>query len=217
MSKHIKCMAALVLLAGSWGCSDFLDKYPLDKQTERTAFDSYGNFKTYVWGCYGFFRGFDVYANTYDIESAWDEQFSDNMIYAGATQRTSPYAYQLVTVPTTSTRWTRTFEYVRKVNVMLANIDNAAMTASEKDHWRSVGYFFRALYHFDLLKWYGNIPWVDRVVTENDDETLYGPRVARGTVVGKMMEELKWAEEHIKPEGDGLYRFICQRSDQQYY
>jgi hypothetical protein len=202
--KNVTYIVSLFfLLAGTMGCSDFLDRYPLDKQTEETAFDTYDNFKTYAWGCYGFFRGFDTYTNTYDIESSWDEQYSDNMIYAGATQISSPYAYQLKTVPTTSTRWNRTFEYVRKANVMLKNIDGASMTETEKDHWRSVGYFFRTLYHFDLLKWYGDIPWVDHVITDTDLEILFGPRISRTIVTQNMIDDLKWAETHIKPAGDG--------------
>jgi hypothetical protein len=202
--KYIVYIVSLFfLLAGTVGCSDFLDKYPLDKQTEETAFTSYENFKTYAWGCYGFFRGFDGYTNTYDIESSWDEQYSDNMIYAGSSQISSAYAFQLKTIPTTSTRWTRTFEYLRKVNIMLRNIDNSSMTQSDKDHWRSVGYFFRALYHFDLMKWYGNIPWVDHVVTDSDSETLYGPRISRTIVAQNIVDDLKWAETHIKITGDG--------------
>lgn len=208
MNKHFykhftHIISLLFFLAGTTGCSDFLDKYPLDKQTEETAFDTYDNFKTYTWGCYEFFRGFGTYANSYDIESSWDEQFSDNMIYAGASQINSAYAYQLKTVPTTSTRWNRTFEFLRKVNIMLKNIDRSPMAEADKEHWRSVGYFFRALYHFDLLKWYGDIPWVDHVVTDDDLETLFGPRISRTIVTQNMIEELKWAETHIKPTGDG--------------
>lgn len=200
MKKYIKYIVSVFLIAGTWGCSDFLDKYPLDKQTEETAFVTYDNFKTYTWGCYNYFNGFKVTANQYDIESALDECNSDNMIYATSNNE-SVYAYQKKVIPATSSRWS--FTYIRKVNVMLQNVDGSAMTALEKDHWRSVGYFFRALYHFDMLKWYGDIPWVDHVITEEDTETLYGPRIDRKIVIKNILDDLKWAEEHIKTDGDG--------------
>ena len=187
----------------SWGCSDFLDKYPLDKQTEETAFVTYENFKTYSWGCYDFFHGFRITNNQYDIESAMDECNSDNMIYATSNNE-SDYAYQKKTKPNSSSRWNRPFTFIRKVNVMLENIDDSKMTDLEKDHWRSVGYFFRALYHFELLKWYGDIPWVDKVVTENDEDLMYGSRIKRTVVAEKILDDLKWAENHIKKNGDGV-------------
>ena len=34
---------------------DFLDKYPIDSQTEGTAFRTYNNFQTYPWSLYAVF------------------------------------------------------------------------------------------------------------------------------------------------------------------
>ncbi len=200
--KYIQFFLLLSFLTAGWSCSDFLDKYPLDKQTEETAFETYDNFKTYMWGCYDFFHGFRITANTYDIESAMEECNSDNMINATSNNETD-YAYQKKVIPSTSTRWNRPLTFIRKVNVMLENIDNSSMTELEKNHWRSVGYFFRSLYHFEMLKWYGDIPWIDKVVTETDTDLMYGSRAPRATVAGNILNDLKWAEENIKVSGDG--------------
>lgn len=200
LNKYIRYIVSIFLLTGIWGCADFLDKYPLDKQTEETAFVTYDNFKTYAWGCYDYFNGFRITANTYDIESAMDECNSDNMIYA-ALNKESDYAYQKKVIPASGSYWS--FGFIRRANVMLQNIGNSNMTQTEKDHWRSVGYFFRALYHFNILKWYGDIPWIDHVVTEEDVETMYGPRIPRNTVIQNILNDLKWAEENINPKGDG--------------
>lgn len=201
ISKHIKYIVSFLFILGIWGCSDFLDKYPLDKQTEETTFETYENFRTYSWGCYDYFKGFKVTANTYDIESAMEECNSDNMIY-GTSNNESNYAYQKKVAPATSSHWN--FNYIRKVNILLQNIEGSSMNQIDKDHWRGVGYFFRALYHFDMLKWYGDIPWVDRVVTENDSELLYGKRQPRQVVMQNILKDLQWAEEHVKAGGDGI-------------
>ena len=57
ISKHI-VSASLVILFSTTGCNDFLDKAPLDELTERTAFITYDNFKTYSWKLYETFSGF---------------------------------------------------------------------------------------------------------------------------------------------------------------
>ena len=43
-------------------------------------------------------------------------------------------------VPASSDSWD--YEYIRRVNLMLDNIDQSSMNDAEKAHWRSVGYFF---------------------------------------------------------------------------
>lgn len=202
MKKNNIVLVVLIFIS-SYGCADFLDKFPLDEQTEETAFDTYENFKTYTWGCYDFFHGFRITANQYDIESALDECNSDNMIYA-TSNNDSDYAYQKKTVPNSNSRWDRPFIFIRKVNIMLENIDGSSMNETEKKHWKSVGYFFRSLYHFELLKWYGDIPWIDKVVTETDEDLMYGSRIKRTEVAENILRDLKWAEENIKTNGDGV-------------
>ena len=113
----------------------------------------------------------------------------------------SDYAYQLKSVPSTSSSWN--FSYIRNVNIMLQNIDKSSMNDTEKRHWRSVGYFFRALRYFDMIVAYGDVPWIDKVLSDTDLEALQAPRTPRAQVAQNMLEDLKYAEENIKPDGDG--------------
>lgn len=140
ISKHI-VSASLVILFSTTGCNDFLDKAPLDELTESTAFITYDNFKTYSWKLYETFSGFPTDGG-YTPSNISSEYNSDNMINA-QTGGESDYAYQLKSVPSTSSSWN--FSYIRNVNIMLQNIDKSSMNDTEKRHWRSVGYFFRAL------------------------------------------------------------------------
>jgi starch-binding outer membrane protein, SusD/RagB family len=87
---------------------------------------------------------------------------------------------------------------VRRVNLMLDNIDKSDLTQAEKDHWRSVGYFFRAYYYAELIARFGDVPWIDKVVTEADEDIIYGTRMPRTEVAQKVMDDLKFAETKIK-------------------
>ena len=44
------CLAAFLLGGTSCLNDEFLDKYPIDKETENTVFTTYDNFKMYAWG-----------------------------------------------------------------------------------------------------------------------------------------------------------------------
>ena len=43
------CLAAFLIGGTSCLNDEFLDKYPIDKETENTVFTTYDNFKMYAW------------------------------------------------------------------------------------------------------------------------------------------------------------------------
>ena len=200
LKKYIVLPVIALTGWGLSGCSsDFLDKYPLDEQTEATAFKTSDNFKTYAWGLYEYFDGFPTDGG-YTPANISSEYNTDNIIYANSGGE-SDYAYQLKKLPATSSSWS--FTYIRRVNIMLQNIDGSSMSDVDKDHWRSVGYFFRALRYFDMMAAYGDVPWIDKVLSDTDTEDLYCERTPRDEVAKHILEDLQWAEEHIKEGGTG--------------
>lgn len=174
----------------------FLDIDPKDRQTEQTAFTSYDNFKMYSWGLYEIFYG---YGNNQDMNFFKGEYEADNMIRA-VKGNEGQYAYQKAKVNATDSDWD--YDYIRKVNLMLDNVDDSEMSDTEKEHWRSVGYFFRAYKYFQMMSLFGDIPWIEHVLTESSEE-LYASRDPRDLVAKNILSNLKYAEEHIKESGDG--------------
>ncbi len=175
-----------------------MEVYPKDQQTEKTAFTSYDNFKTYSWGLYNVFFGY-AYKTQQTDEIFRGDYEADNMI-KHVLGNESQWAYQKAKVPASSDNWD--YDYIRQVNLMLDNIDQSSMNDTEKNHWRSVGYFFRAYKYFKMLSLYGDIPWVEHVLSD-DSEELYASRDSRDVVAANILENLKYAEEHIKESGDG--------------
>lgn len=86
---------------------------------------------------------------------------------------------------------------------MLQNIDDAEMSDTEKNHWRAVGLFFRAFRYYDLITRYGDVMWVDQVMSDSDRDIYLGKRNPRDEVAKNMLDDLLWVEAHIKEEGDG--------------
>ena len=86
---------------------------------------------------------------------------------------------------------------------MLDNIDQSFMTEAEKKHWRSVGLFFRSYHYLELLARFGDVPWLEHVVKESDENIIYGTRTSRDTVAANILRDLKFAEGNIKVQGEG--------------
>lgn len=54
-----------------------------------------------------------------------------------------------------------------------------------------------------MLSAYGGVPWIDRVLSDNDTELINGPRASRDEIAKHILEDLQYAEQHINVNGDG--------------
>jgi hypothetical protein len=190
MRKYLIVLFVIAIVS----CNDeFLNRLPKDMETEEMFFSSYDNFKTYAWQFYGWYN---VYALTQD----YMDTYSDNGFHG---QGTNPYGWDKVVEPTDVGAGEWNYSKIRTINVLLDNIDNSAMNDAEKAHWRSVGYFFKAQEYFRMMSRFGDVIWEEHVVTENDEDILYGPATSRIEIARKILEMLQYARENINPAGNG--------------
>ncbi|CAL1518432.1 RagB/SusD family nutrient uptake outer membrane protein [Chitinophaga sp. MM2321] len=191
--KNILIIVTAALLMQ--GCSNKLDLQPKDQLTEKTTFTKYDNIKAYAWQFYEVFPGYDP-ANV-------DKEFNGDLFLNANPNGEADWIWQRIVIPSSSADYTDPYAKIRAVNIMLDNLSNAAISDADKDHWRSVGYFFRAYSYANLVNKYGDITWVENALTDSDVDALYAKRTPRAEVTQKILEQLQWAEQHIKPDGDG--------------
>ncbi|WP_200976000.1 RagB/SusD family nutrient uptake outer membrane protein [Echinicola sp. 20G] len=191
MKKIKNIVLGLSLLGMTASCVEStLDKTPELAFSEDNAFANFQVTQTYAFGFYTIFPGFDLSVPN----SEWD---GDLMMHNNSNQGSS-WIWGRQIIPTTSGIWD--FSFVRRVNIMLQNLDASDMSEAEKNHWRAVGYFFRAYDYYDKIAAYGDVPWIDRVLTD-DDELLYAPRTPRAEVAQHILDDLLFAEENIMEPG----------------
>ena len=161
--------------------NDYLERLPLDKQTEETVFVSYDNFKTYSWKFYTYLT---AYAGPTAIKGGPNEKYifdsySDNGFYGNPGSENQWVWPEKVTVPSTDDAYSKPYERIRAINIMLDNLDNSQMNETEKAHWRSLGYFFKANEYYRLIAYYGSAIWVENALKDTDTEVLYAKRTPR--------------------------------------
>lgn len=199
MKKYILILTMLFVLSS---CNDdYLEKLPLNEQTEETAFVTAANFETYAWGLYGQFMYNSDYVRGYS-------QYHTNYLgdyYAGylGTYGTSESNYRSGNIipPTTGNGWT--FTFVRKVNMMLEHIETSEMSDADKAHWRAVGLFFHSFKYYELVSRFGDVPWITTVIGDEDTDLIYGKRDPRTEVTDKILANLQEAEQSIYEDGNG--------------
>ncbi|GAA3555156.1 RagB/SusD family nutrient uptake outer membrane protein [Snuella lapsa] len=196
MKNIYKIMAVLLLLVFSSCSESFLEKLPKDQLTVSTTFTTNANFETYAWSLYA-----NILPGYWDFAPILREMGSDLMVNNAGTVG-HELLWQRKTVPSSSGLWNNSYVNIRRANLMLDNIENSQLTDSEKDHWRGVGLFFRAYVYVELIANYGEVPWVDRALTEADEE-LFGPKTPRDQLAQNILNDLTEAESLISPSGNG--------------
>jgi len=97
------------------------------------------------------------------------------------------------TVPASGGGWS--FTNLRKMNTLLANVDKCE-DAKAVTEYTALTKFWRAYYYADMVRKFGDVPWIDRELG-SADPALYNPRDTRETVLQHMIEDIDEAIENL--------------------
>ena len=94
--------------------------------------------------------------------------------------------------------------YLRYINYYLERSGNCP-DETIRQRYDGVAYFFRALFYFEKVRKYGDIPYYDFVIPSNDWASLKRPRDSRGFVMKKVMVSYPAGPESSsrRPSGSG--------------
>src|SRR5690606_26764014 len=143
--------------------------------------------KAYVWLFYEVFPG---YAQG-RLNAEFDGDLFDRVALNPSGE--SNWAYGRIVVPAKSASYSSPFKNIRTINILLDNLRRSDLSESDKNHWRSVGLFFRAYNYFELVSKYGDVPWIDRAITDEDTDILFAPRTPRIKVAQHILDDLLYA------------------------
>ncbi|MBE6237148.1 MAG: RagB/SusD family nutrient uptake outer membrane protein [Bacteroidales bacterium] len=162
--------------------------YPEDKVTPGTYFRNETDLQLFTNNFYTSLpSAADVYADEADIiiNPTLDDKISGQRI-----------------IPETGGSWTWTT--LRQINYYLEN-SYRCEDAAVRNHYDGIARFFRALFYFEKVKRFGDVPWYDKVVGSGDKDLLYKPRDSRQYVMDKVLGDLDFAIANISETKD-VYR-----------
>lgn len=187
-NKYISiAIAALALSFGS--CSDYLDTKPLDQNSDATNWTSEASLETYAWNLYGNFSGYGSgwSRGQYHSSAMCDDYSSDS------------YSQPTKTIPSSSGSWNNPYTEIRRANILLNRVDRIPnITKEAANHWKGIARFFRAQQHFELVKTYGDVVWVDTEIDIDDAASLGRARDPRVTVMKNVCADLQFAGENCR-------------------
>lgn len=171
-------------------CSDYLDRTPLDSNSDATNWTSEAAIQKYAWNLYGDLSGYAYGSGwtrgRYHSESICDDYTADSF------NDFTP------NVPNASGAWSDSYAMIRKANILLARIELVPdLPEAAANHWRGVARFFRALHYFDLLKTYGDVVWIDAEVQDvYSEEANSKVRESRVKIADNIVADLDFAAKN---------------------
>lgn len=180
--KRIPGLQAILFIALCtmlYSCEKRLDLVPETSFSEVTFFKTADQFKLFANQFYsglppvGFNTTRDAYAD---------------LLVERNTNTVSDGSYSATP---TSDLWQQSYETIRNATYLIGKGD--AATGDLKAQvavYVGEAKFFRAMAYFNLLKDFGGVPIIDKVLTLTDDSLLYGPRNTREEVTNYILNDL---------------------------
>lgn len=181
--KNITLLSMVLLI----GCNDsFMDRFP------ETAISSEAYFKTV--------KDLELYTNTYyDLVSPqycdWvsdncasfsDVHFHNNLIRGSIT-------------PDNVGGW-NDWGTLRRFNFFLDNVNKVNGEQDQVNHHIGLTRLHRAIWYYDMVKKYSDVPWYSKSLSDTDEELLYKAQDPRTMVMDSIMSDIDFAINNISAD-----------------
>ena len=204
-SKNIIYIICIFLIAvTSCKRDSFLDRAPLSSISPQTFFKNETDLQLYCNQYYSnlpiqtFLRADDnsddkanqsinaLLANTYTVPSGAS---------TGDIPGTGAYSAGTATIDGTGTNWN--FALIRACNFFLANYSRAQVTDAVKNNYVGETLFFRANDFWKKVKAFGDVPYINKYITDTSKSYLYAVRMPHQQVMDSVLKDLNFAVDNI--------------------
>lgn len=193
MKKNI--LYILLGMALMTSSCDVLDKTPLD-EIGNTAFWQDENLVQYYVN--------DLYNEIYVDDEHLEENRTDNAVSAQRDKwRAWAFMFNYNALSPSDPNvdiWSDYYAKIRKCNRFFEQIGNTTLSEEKIKVLTGQVYFMRALFYFDLVKHYGGVVLLDKVLTMEDDWNL--PRATEEATYNFILADLQKAIDLLPEEWD---------------
>ena len=186
-TKFLHIATALLFAGFTSSCSDFLDRYPLDELSDSSFWKTENDAMMAVTDIYGCLPTWDQ-----------DEDInSDNAVHGikWAAGNISKGIYDPM-----DQSWAGSYTPIRQCNLVLEKVKDIEMSDESRKKIEGQAYFFRAFVYFNLIRSFGDVPYIDKPLNLTDVEDITG--TPREEVYAKVMADFDKAIEYLPEEWD---------------
>ncbi|PWD99754.1 RagB/SusD family nutrient uptake outer membrane protein [Marinilabilia rubra] len=167
-----------------FSCEDYLDRYPLDEISPDSFWKTEQDLQS---GLNNMYQYLNMRAWDEDVRTADCFPSGGNIISSGSLTPNDNESENI---------WNLSYQQIRAVHEFLDYYNRANETEEVKNRYRGEALFFRAYFHYQLLRHFGDVPIVTRLLNAGDEE-VFGTRDPRSEVMDQIIEDLQWAADNL--------------------
>ena len=218
MKKYTLTLIAVVALAFT-GCKEFLDRPSLTQMNDGNYWTNENNVRLFANGFYAnYFVGYNS-AWGVDYTPVRGYTFNDDLTSTGKQSVFETQAPSSRSAVSETAAWLAqyngpnwNFAWVRKSNLFIERIDmmngKSLLTPEAYNHWSSVARFFRGYEYSRLVSVFGNVPYYDKVLTDQDKDLLYKDRDSRTFVMDKVYDDFVYVLDNMRLSDGGSKQYL---------
>ena len=214
MKKTIKYLLISTALV-TCGCSDLLDRESLTTMEDTNYWRSENDLRSYANHFYEtFFPGYGL-----EWDRDWAYSYSTGFCDDFVSEGTQSYFTNKVPTSLGSKSESRScsseyygptwgFGLIRSLNIFIDRLNTVAINNIDEEayrHWMGVAKFLKGFQYADLVSVYGDVPYFADVVKDDDPDTMYKDRDARGAVMDSVYVLFNYALDNMRDDDGALF------------
>lgn len=168
--KLIYSVLCGALLLNSVSCTDFMDDIkPTNSITDEGIWLNESSAMLFMSQVYRDLDG-PYYSVNGLNDHALDIMFTDDVVQMGEkdSNKWNMFAFNASSAPLD--RWSNRYTAIRRANIALKNIPESPMPEDVKKRLMGDAYFLRAMFYFELFRYYGSAILIDKPLDRNTDD-----------------------------------------------
>jgi len=197
-----KFILYIIIITGCLSCEKQLDQAPISNPSASNFYRNTADFQQAVAGLYQGLHNPDYGVSHFDLS----EVRSDN-VYSPGTSGVRDWipinnfekASLAANHPIVSAAWNGDYNAILRANTILDKLDATVVPDDAiRDRMEGEAKFFRAFFHFDLVRWFGKVAIFDHVATPTEALTI--PRSPVADVYELIISDLQTAITKLPPK-----------------
>jgi starch-binding outer membrane protein, SusD/RagB family len=162
----MKKIIFLIIGLGLISCNEKLELLPISNKSVDGFYKNENQFFQAIMGCYSGLQ--DQFVNnqySYMMTESRSDNVRQNIGFGYDDGRFNQFT-ESADIPTLNTAWVNSYEYITRCNYVLKNLETTTVLSDElKKQFKGEALFIRALIYFDLVRFFGGVPIIDKVIT----------------------------------------------------
>jgi hypothetical protein len=197
MKKIIVLISIVIAGISLNGCSD-LDTYPGNSLNKNIFWKTEDHAKQAMMGVYAILRDEHCYGQTHWINDVLGSIYATR----GGMQSLQNGTYNDRN-GTIQAKWQRMYDGVQKANNVIRNVSSMSLDDNTKAGYIAEAKFLRALFYFNLLDFFGGVPYYDENTDINAEyATLLKPRSTAEEIRSYILNDLNEAISKLRVAWD---------------